>query len=162
AFATSGSRVLLVDCDFRRSALNAMIGDPQYGLGDVLEGGAQISEVIIQDPRTPALIRPWGRQPGAKELMSASLVEDAMEALKDTGARVEIAPPPVLAVADARLIAAKADVALMVTEWDKTPSRAAAAAVELLRSAGANLMGVALTKVDVRVHANYGYGDSPY
>jgi polysaccharide biosynthesis transport protein len=162
AFATSGSRVLLVDCDFRRSALNAMIGDPQYGLGDVLEGEAKISEVIIQDPRTSALILPWGRMPGAKELMSASIFDDAMEALKEKFDHVVIDTPPVLAVADARLIAAKADVALMVTEWDKTPSRAAAAAVELLRSAGVNLMGVALTKVDVRLHAHYGYGDSPY
>ena len=162
AFATSGSRVLLVDCDFRRSALNAMIGDPQYGLGDVLEGAAKISDVIIKDPRTSALILPWGRRPGAKELMSASIFDEAMDALKERFDHVVIDTPPVLAVADARLIAAKADVALMVTEWDKTPSRAAAAAVELLRSAGVNLMGVALTKVDVRLHAHYGYGDSPY
>ena len=28
ALATSGSRVILIDCDFRRSALNGMIGDP--------------------------------------------------------------------------------------------------------------------------------------
>lgn len=162
AFATSGSRVLLVDCDFRRSALNAMIGDPQRGLGDVLEGEAKIGDVIIQDPRTSALILPWGRQPGAKELMSAMIFEEALAALKEKFDHVVIDTPPVLAVADSRLIAAKADVALMVTEWDKTPSRAAAAAVELLRGAGVKLMGVALTKVDVRLHSHYGYGDTPY
>jgi capsular exopolysaccharide synthesis family protein len=162
ALATSGSRVILIDCDFRRSALNAMIGNPQRGLADVLEGKAKIGEVIIHDPRTSALILPWGRAPGAKEMMSASIFEEALAALRERFDYVVLDTPPVLAVADARLIAAKADVALMVTEWNKTPGRAAAAAVELLRSAGVNLVGVALNKVDVRLHAQYGYGDTPY
>ena len=162
ALATSGSRVILIDCDFRRSALNAMIGNPQRGLADVLEGKAKIGEVIIHDPRTSALILPWGRAPGAKELMSASIFDEALAALRERFDYVVLDTPPVLAVADARLIAAKADVALMVSEWNKTPSRAAAAAVELLRSAGVNLVGVALNKVDVRLHAQYGYGDTPY
>jgi capsular exopolysaccharide synthesis family protein len=162
ALATSGSRVLLIDCDFRRSALNAMIGDPQIGLADVLEGKVKIAEVIIRDPRTSALILPWGRAPGAKELMSSSVFDEGLAALRDRFDHVILDTPPVLAVADARLIAAKADVTLMVSEWNKTPSRAASTAVDLLRSAGANLIGVALTKVDVRLHAHYGYGDSPY
>jgi exopolysaccharide transport family protein len=162
ALATSGSRVLLIDCDFRRSALNAMIGDPQRGLADVLDGKAKIAEVIIRDPRTSALILPWGRAPGAKELMSSSAFDEGLAALRERFDHVIIDTPPVLAVADARLIAAKADVTLMVSEWNKTPGRAAATAVELLRSAGANLIGVALTKVDVRLHAHYGYGDTPY
>lgn len=162
ALATSGSRVILIDCDFRRSALNAMIGNPQRGLADVLEGKAKIGEVIIHDPRTPALILPWGRAPGAKEMMSTSIFEEALAALRERFDYVVLDTPPVLAVADARLIAAKADVALMISEWNKTPGRAAAAAVELLRSAGVNLAGVALNKVDVRLHAQYGYGDTPY
>jgi capsular exopolysaccharide synthesis family protein len=162
ALATSGSRVLLIDCDFRRSALNAMIGNPQRGLADVLDGKAKITEVIIRDPRTSALILPWGRAPGAKEMMSTPVFEEALAALRERFDHIVVDTPPVLAVADARLIAAKADVTLMVSEWNKTPSRAAAAAVELLRSAGANLVGVALTKVDVRLHAHYGYGDTPY
>jgi len=162
ALATSGSRVILIDCDFRRSALNAMIGNPQQGLADVLEGKAKIAEVIIHDPRTSALILPWGRAPGAKEMMSATIFEEALAALRERFDYVVLDTPPVLAVADARLIAAKADVALMVSEWNKTPSRAAAAAVELLRTAGVNLVGVALNKVDVRLHAQYGYGDTPY
>jgi succinoglycan biosynthesis transport protein ExoP len=162
ALATSGSRTLLIDCDFRRSALNAMIGDPQRGLADVLEGKAKIGEVIIHDPRTNALILPWGRAPGAKEMMATSIFDEALAALRERFDYVVLDTPPVLAVADARLIAAKADVALMVSEWNKTPSRAAAAAVELLRSAGVNLAGVALNKVDVRLHAQYGYGDTPY
>ena len=162
ALATSGSRVILIDCDFRRSALNAMIGNPQRGLADVLEGKAKIGEVIIHDPRTSALILPWGRAPGAKEMMATSIFDEALAALRERFDYVVLDTPPVLAVADSRLIAAKADVALMVTEWNKTPSRAAAAAVELLRSAGVNLVGVALNKVDVRLHAQYGYGDTPY
>jgi succinoglycan biosynthesis transport protein ExoP len=162
ALATSGARVILIDCDFRRSALNNMIGNPQRGLADVLDGKAKMSDVIIKDPRTSALILPWGRSPGAKEMMSTAVFEEGLAALRERFDHIVIDTPPVLAVADARLIAAKADVALMVSEWNKTPSRAAAAAVELLRAAGVNLAGVALNKVDVRLHAQYGYGDTPY
>ena len=35
-------------------------------------------------------------------------------------------------------------------------------AFELLRSVGADIAGVALTQVDVREQARYGYGDAGY
>jgi capsular exopolysaccharide synthesis family protein len=162
ALALSGSSVLLLDCDGRRSGLNPLVGDPKRGLGDILEGRAKAGDVIIQDPRTKALVLPWGQSPAATDLITTQLLDDLLVLLKEKFDYIVIDTPPVLAVADSRIIAAKADIALMVAEWNKTPTRAAESAVALLREAGVNLMGVALTKVNTQKQSHYGYNDSPY
>ena len=68
--------------------------------------------------------------------------------------------PPLLGVADARILAAKADRVLYVVHWNKTPSSAAQSAVEILQSCGANVVGAILSKVNVKKQARYGYGDA--
>ena len=68
--------------------------------------------------------------------------------------------PPILGVADARILAAKADRVLYLVQWNKTPLRAAQAAVDILQECGANVVGALLTKVNVKGQARYGYGDS--
>jgi capsular exopolysaccharide synthesis family protein len=162
ALAITGSKVLLMDCDGRRSGLNALIGAPDHGLGDLLEGRAQLNSLIIQDTKTRALILPWGKTAPPKDLISAPALDEAIETLREEFDYLVIDTAPVLAAADARVLAAKADVALLVAEWNKTPVRAAAAAVDLLRGAGVRIAGVALNKVNVGLQARYGYGDTPY
>ena len=162
ALAISGSKVLLVDCDARRSGLNALVGRPERGLGELLEGAARPVDVIMPDPRSGAWILPWGRRANPKDLITQPTLDEVLANLRNEFDYIILDTPPVLAVADSRVVAAKADIALMIVEWNRTPARAAAAAVDLLQSAGANLVGVALNKVDVRLQSHYGYGDSVY
>ena len=65
-----------------------------------------------------------------------------------------------LGVADARFLAAMADRVIFVAQWNKTPVRAARAAVEVLQEGGANVVGAVLSQVDVKKQALYGYSDS--
>lgn len=162
ALAMSGSKVLLVDCDARRSGLNALVGQPERGLGELLEGRARPVDVIVPDPRTGAWVLPWGRRANPQDLITQPALDETLERLRGEFDYIVLDTPPVLAVADARVVAARADITLMLVEWNRTPARAAAAAVDLLQSAGANLVGVALNKVDVRLQSQYGAGDSVY
>jgi Mrp family chromosome partitioning ATPase len=68
--------------------------------------------------------------------------------------------PPLLGVADARIVAAKADRVLYVVQWNKTPASAAQSAIEILQDCGAKITGAILSKVDVKKQARYGYGDA--
>jgi Mrp family chromosome partitioning ATPase len=69
---------------------------------------------------------------------------------------------PLLALADARILAAKCDAVLLLCSWRKTPEDALKSAIRLLRAAGAPLAGISLTRVDVRKQVAHGDGDSAY
>jgi Mrp family chromosome partitioning ATPase len=69
---------------------------------------------------------------------------------------------PVVPVADTRILAPKADVVVFLARWRKTPRKAVETGFALLRSVGADIVGVALTLVDAQQQAKYGYGDSGY
>jgi Mrp family chromosome partitioning ATPase len=68
--------------------------------------------------------------------------------------------PPVLAVSDARLLARTVDQTIFLVRWVKTRRERAIAGWRQLVEAGGKVTGVALTLVDVRRHAQYGYSDS--
>jgi len=54
------------------------------------------------------------------------------------------------------------DATVFLVRWEKTRRQSAASGLKLALEAGANLVGVALTQVDARRHAQYDYGDSGY
>jgi len=69
---------------------------------------------------------------------------------------------PVLAIAETRTLATKADAVLFLVRWRKTAMQASNAAIRQLEAVGAVVAGVALTQVDVREQARSGYGDAGY
>ncbi len=68
--------------------------------------------------------------------------------------------PTVLAVNDARAIAPLVDTAVFVTRWGKIRRETASYAIAQLAKSGARIAGVALTRVELKKHAEYGYADS--
>jgi Mrp family chromosome partitioning ATPase len=68
--------------------------------------------------------------------------------------------PPAEAITDARIIAGMADATVFCVRWRVTPSHTALHALELLEDAHANVVGVALTRVDVNVHLRSGHADA--
>ncbi len=73
-----------------------------------------------------------------------------LDELKQRFAVVLIDTPATLAVADARILCAKADAVLFLVHWAKTPAKAIAYGLEALTSAGANIIGLVLTRVDLK------------
>jgi polysaccharide biosynthesis transport protein len=68
--------------------------------------------------------------------------------------------PPAQAVTDGRIVAGLADATLLCVRWRHTPRDAALHALELLEEAHANVVGAALTQVDVNVHVRSGCADA--
>ena len=87
-------------------------------------------------------------------------MDQVLSSLAEAFDYVILDAPPLLGVADARILAAKADRVLYVVQWNKTPSSAAQSAIEILQSCGANVTGAILSKVNVKKQARYGYGDA--
>ena len=66
---------------------------------------------------------------------------------------------PLLGVTDTKVVSRFVDKVLFVMQWDKTSRDTAVNALAHLREAHGQVAGVVLTQVDVRRHAQYGYGD---
>jgi succinoglycan biosynthesis transport protein ExoP len=164
SMAMSGAKVVVVDCDLRRRGVNRLLGvDPKVGLIEVLQGTARLDEALILDGPSGAWFLPLAHTDHTpKDLFGSMAMDRLIDTLRNRFDVVLMDTAPVLPVADTRILAPKADVVVYLARWRKTPRKAVEAAFALLTSVGADIAGVALTQVDVREQARYGYGDAGY
>jgi len=160
--AMAGSRVILVDCDMRQRGVTKLIGDTDIGLAEVIEGRSTLSEAMVPDAKSSAWILPStsATSPEHHDIFGRPNVDELFQELRDSFDYVILDTPPVLGVADARVVSARADQVLYVVRWSKTPRRAAQSGLDILQESGANVAGVLLSRVNVKKQAAYGYGDS--
>jgi capsular exopolysaccharide synthesis family protein len=161
-FAKSGERVLLIDGDLHRPRLHKPLktsGD--VGLIQVLNGEAPFEPTLVRDTVGGLDFLPAGKAAVAlqAEMFNGTAMPDLLAELRGRYDRIILDAPPTLAVADTRLLACMSDKVLYMIRWNKTPRDAVRAGIKLLRESRAPLAGVALSKVDARKHARYGYGD---
>ena len=158
--ALSGSRVCLVDCDLRQRGVSKLIGMRDVGLVEVVQDKIPLSEALVHDPKSNCFVLPAAGKSIPYDLFSNPDTDEVLRDLCNQFDYVILDAPPILGVADARILAGKADRVLYLVQWNKTPLRAAQSAVDILRECGADVAGALLTKVNVKGQARYGYGDS--
>ena len=160
--ASNGERVVLLDCDFRRPALERLLhAAASPGLVDCLHGSATIEQVIRRDPLSDMDFMPAGRtEADALGLLMSAPMANLLRALRRDYDLVLLDTPPAQAVTDARIIASAADATLLCVRWRSTPRGNVLHALDLLEEAHANVVGAALTLVKVRVHVRSGYADA--
>ena len=95
----------------------------------------------------------------------ADVIEDqtfqnALNALRDRYTMIVIDSAPLFAVVEARTLAAFADVTIFAVRWGHTDEKTVQGGLDFLAEADANLAGAVLTQVEMKRHAQYGYGDS--
>jgi capsular exopolysaccharide synthesis family protein len=158
--ALSGSRVVLVDCDLRQRGASKLLGPKEVGLVEVVQDKVPLSDALVFDEKSGMFVLPACGKSVPYDLFSNPETDDVLRELAEQFDYVILDAPPVLGVADARIMAAKADRVLYLVQWNKTPLRAAQSAIDILQECGANVCGALLTKVNVKDQARYGYGDS--
>lgn len=159
--ALSGASTVLVDCDVRRhSASDALLGDREGRLLEVLAGDLPVEQALLRDESTDLQILGTSRAPqGGRDLLASDLVTALLNDLRGRFEYVVIDTAPVLGIADARLVASLADAVLLLARWRHTSLRAADTALDLLIGARAKVYGVALTQVDIRKFGSTGQED---
>ena len=157
--AQNGSRVVLVDADFRRPALHRVFQRTENrGLGDVIIGTATLSELLLPTG-TPnlRLLCSGPTPPNPSELLGSSRMRQVVEELAKQSETIIIDSPPVGAVTDATVLGARADGVILVVERGRTEVAAVSRARDKLIGVGANLLGVVLNKVRASEAAEYYY-----
>lgn len=162
--AQAGSRVILLDCDLRRRAVTRALGiSSDAGLIELLHGSVTIEQAMTLDQPSGAYVLPLTHTTSSTEdIFGLPAMDDLLKRLRPSFDLILIDTAPVLALADTRIIANKADMVVLLARWRKTPARAINNAVKLLQQSGANIAGVALTQVDMAAQSKHGYGDAGY
>lgn len=143
AIAAAGSRVVLVDADLRRGNLQSLFDARRGpGLTELLMGAPL--EQVLQRQVAPGLdFIPTGTQPPhAADLLLSSSIDSVLEQLRSRYDLVLIDTPPVLAAADASILAGKAGAVFFVARAEKTTTDELVAAQRAIQQAGADVKGV--------------------
>lgn len=158
ALARIHRRVLLIDGDLRRPRLHRVFDvENTAGLYEALSGSASVS---VRETKIPNLsLLPSGKGTEGEMLFFTSQLHDLLQRLKTEFDMILIDTPPLLQVADARLICSQADGTVLVIA-QHTPRETAVLARQNLADDGSHVLGTILNKWDPKT-SDRGYASYP-
>lgn len=157
ALAQTGQRVLLIDADMRLPRTHEVFDVPQEpGLSNVLTGDTKPADALRPIEGTGLWVLPAGYlPPNPAELLGSKRFQDFVTTLNEHFAWVVIDTPPVMAVADAPIVAHVVSGVVFVIGSEMTPRNVARTAIEQLTAANAKIVGAVLNRVDLDRNAYY-------
>lgn len=155
--AASGANVVVIDCDILLRGLSRLASASDGpGLREITSGSATIDDAIRQWDGSSLKFVPITSQPEPGErLTSNGAIHAVIGQLKERFDLIVLDCPPLLAITEAREIAALADGVVLAVHWRKTSSDAVRAAARLLPARLAAYTGVVLSRVDMRKQRRY-------
>jgi len=157
SLAQAGQRVLHVDADMRRPRVHAIFDIAQEpGLSNLLVGDCKPSAAIRKTSVQNLCVLAAGMiPPNPAELLGSKRCEEFFATLGQNFDWVILDSPPVLAVADASILANTATGVVFVVGADQTSRQAARAALEQLEAVQAHVIGAVLNRVDLEKNPYY-------
>ncbi|WP_416050618.1 polysaccharide biosynthesis tyrosine autokinase [Cupriavidus basilensis] len=157
--ATGGKRVLLVDADMRKGHLNQYFGkDRANGLSDVLIGKVGFDQAVHRNVfENLDFLSTGSLPPNPAELLLNVRMVELLQQMGEQYDLVLIDTPPVLAVSDTAILAARCGTVFLVTRFEKTTIGEVTESAKQLRQANADVNGVVFNGLDPNAY-RYGYG----
>ncbi|WP_144113623.1 polysaccharide biosynthesis tyrosine autokinase [Paraburkholderia sp. BCC1886] len=162
--AESGKKVLLIDADLRRGRLAQYLGrSPQGGLTELLTGQVDL-ETAARSTGVEGLhfISSGAHPPNPSELLTSSRFGEILARLEQEFDLVIVDTPPLLAVADAAVIAHLAGSTVLVMRAGAHTEGHVADALKKLRRARARVVGGVMNAVPLKSHNKNGTYDYAY
>lgn len=157
--AQAGRHVTLVDADLRRPTQDTIFKlNNARGLTTILlDTSVTLADVVQNTPIENLKVMTSGPvPPNPSELLGSKRMGYLIEALQKQSDLIVFDSPPVLAVADASVLATRLDGVLLVVDAGHTRRPLARRAAEALQAVNAHLLGVMLNRVDAKAKG-YGY-----
>jgi len=157
SLAEIGRRVLLVDGDLRRPRLGKLFGlQFATGLSDALldEGRGTITlDSVIRPSTVPGLyVLPGGSEPAnISRLLHSTHLDSLIEVARAEYDFVLIDSPPMMGMADARLLSRNADGVILISRAGETSPEQLGEARERLADDGTPVIGTILNGCDLRI-----------
>jgi capsular exopolysaccharide synthesis family protein len=157
SLAEIGRRVLLIDGDLRRPRLGKLFGlQFATGLSDALldEGhGTTTLDSVIRPSTVPGLyVLPGGSEPAnISRLLHSTHLDSLIEMARAEYDFVLIDSPPMMGMADARLLSRNADGVILISRAGETSPEQLGEARERLADDGTPVIGTILNGCDLRI-----------
>lgn len=161
SIAENNKKVLVLDCDLRKSVLVGrhhakQEGDEIKGLSHYLTGQAKMEDVILETNITNFHIAFAGRTtPSPTELLGNELFKQLIDHAREAYDVVLVDSPPLGSVIDAAVIAPLCDGAILLTESNKNSYRFLQEIKKQLEVTGIRILGVILNKVQMEGSGYY-------
>ncbi len=162
--AKAGQKVLLIDADLRRPKIAAMLkGRSDATLPELFAGKIAPEEVLNRDAESGVdFICAHAGMPNPQDLLGSQHMRDFVRSISQHYDMVVIDSPPVLAASDSLVLSRIVDATIFIVRWEKTPRQVVLGALKQIQTVGGQIAGVVLSRVNVRKHARFGYGDHGY
>jgi len=157
-YAQQGLNVLLIDADLRKPTGHYTFRlENHIGLTNVLTRQSTLAQAV-QETEIPHLsvLTSGPIPPNPSELLASAQMAELLKEMKEQFDMIIFDTPPILAVADAQILANQVDGTILVVSSGKTEKDAALKSKELLSNAQGKLLGVVLNNRKVE-EGNYYY-----
>jgi succinoglycan biosynthesis transport protein ExoP len=157
SLAEIGRRVLLIDGDLRRPRLGKLFGlQFATGLSDALlaeDNGSITLDSVVRPCTVPGLyVLPGGSEPAnISKLLHSAHLDSLIELARSEYDFVLIDSPPMMGMADARLLSRNADGVILISRAGETSPEQLGEARERLADDGTPVIGTILNGCDLRI-----------
>lgn len=162
-FAALGAQVLVIDADLRKPNLHRLFGlSNTMGLSNLLTNTVRKSDLpnILRASKyeNVSVMTSGTIPPNPADLLSSPRMAMVIANLGKRFDMIIVDAPPVVGLSDAPILGRLAEGTLMVVSTNQVTRKSAKAALKRLRSAGTNVLGVAMSKFAVnKFDYNYAY-----
>ncbi len=163
SFAELGKKVLLIDCDLRKSIFKHKIqeGSIKKGLTHYLTGQGKLEDIVYKNKLskddTEFYLIPAGPVSSSPtELLASEKFKDMMDKLRSQYDVIIIDTPPLASVVDASIVGAHVDGSVIVVESGGVNYQIVQKVRDKLKNSESRILGVVLNKVD-KSRRSYGY-----
>jgi polysaccharide biosynthesis transport protein len=169
AMAEIGRKVLLIDGDLRRPRLHKVFGvSNDWGLCDVLWSDTPLETVpishLVRETEVSGLFLMSGGCCGVtpSNLLYSPRMTALLKRLPEEFDMIMIDAPPMIHLADARVLGRVADGVILVIRSGETTTESAQVACQRFAEDGTRVLGFVLNRWDPKNNPTYGYGKYDY
>ncbi len=158
-FAQTGAKVILVDCDLRKSRIHRYLKvEKDNGVTNILCGFTSIEKAVKKNVRDNLDVLTSGEiPPNPAELIDSTEFGKMIDVLKEQYDYIFIDTPPLAIVTDAALAMKVSDGVVIVVRQDVTTFDVLDTTVETINNSGTKIIGVVMLG-DIEKQKKYGYG----
>ncbi len=166
AYALTGKRTLLIDCDLRKPSINRHLNlEPNHDFIDYLRqdrNTATLTSLIMRDPMTNLTVLLGGRRSdiATDELVMSEKMGRILASARKHFDYIVLDTPPIEPVVDGLYLSRHADMIVFVIKWASTPQSSAKHSVNALkenRNPHAGIVTLLNQQDRAKMSGNYSY-----
>ena len=150
SYASTGKRVLIIDCDLRRGRQYEIFGvSNNKGLSNILISNLEGVKIeTIKTKLKGVYLLPGGTiPPNPSELLESNKMRDVISILEEDYDIILFDCPPVIGLSDSLIVTKYVDMTVIVSAYKTTPTDMLKKSVKSLEAVNAKIAGVIFNKV---------------